>query len=569
MNRWTEIWSLYDKPRVALAGLPDRTAERRVLSGEEMAVETQQQPLAPTSAGKSVEETPSGAKPLRRACDCCRKRKVKCDGTEPCGPCKRASLRCAYKEPPKKKGPKGLRSARVLHALRTVHDNATSASPTSPLSPEQQAFSNWVWGQTGADPNSTAYHEHMARAPYDVVYGPHTSVAPDQKYFQHMPTSLPQQQQPPTSHPSMFNHDAHASTWAPQPESVSASSDIPSIMSPAISETYQHRLSGESFLPYMKLFYRHMFPIMPVIESSFWLDPSLYNNSSRLTSDMYCFLCSICAATIVQLDESIPQPPPLHPTKRMDDVFADDCLRERRSYDYIESASTLSIMTSFFMFAYYGNHEKHAKAWHYLQESITFAENLNMDDEASYAKLDPVEAQWRRRLYWLLFITERAYAVQRRKHVRLHPGITMPEVFASEDPQLLEGFTNLAKLFAAVDDNFVRAWRGSRRSSLCDEAWLANTQRQLDAVALALGNISETQHLDISVTREWLHVLAWQMGVSNGLIWGKGEGGMRLDYPIELAKKVVEITSGANALALDSHGIGMVSNITLVVEIDY
>ena len=42
-------------------------------------------------------------------------------------------------------------------------------------------------------------------------------------------------------------------------------------------------------------------------------------------------------------------------------------------------------------------------------------------------------------------------------------------------------------------------------------------------------------------------------------MWGKGEGGMRLDYPIELAKKVVEITSGANALALDSHGIGMVS----------
>lgn len=34
---------------------------------------------------------------------------------------------------------------------------------------------------------------------------------------------------------------------------------------------------------------------------------------------------------------------------------------------------------------------------------------------------------------------------------------------------------------------------------------------------------------------------------------------MRLDYPVELARKVVEITSGASALALDSHGIGMVS----------
>ena len=330
-------------------------------------------------------------------------------------------------------------------------------------------------------------------------------------------------------------------------------------MSPTQSEPMHPRLPGDSFLPYVQLFIGHMFPIMPVIDRNVYLDPALYANSNALTSDMYSFLCALSAATIVQLDASTPQPPPLHLSKAMDDLFAEECLRERRTYEYIEPVSTLSVMTSFFLFAYYGNHEKHGKAWHYLQESISFSENLNMDDEQSYAKLDAVEAQWRRRLYWLLFITERAYAVQRRKHTRLHASVQLPAVFESEDPQLLNGFVNLANLFSAVDDSFVSAWRGSRRQSLCNEDWLANTQKQLDAAALALDNVSETQHLDISITREWLHVLAWQMGVSNGLIWGKGDGGMRLDYPIELAKKVVEITSGANALALDSHGIGMVS----------
>ena len=64
-------------------------------------------------------------------------------------------------------------------------------------------------------------------------------------------------------------------------------------------------------------------------------------------------------------------------------------------------------MTSFFIFAYYGNKESSDKAWHYLQESISFVEILEMDDENSMLKLDPLEAQWRRRLYWLLFITER------------------------------------------------------------------------------------------------------------------------------------------------------------------
>lgn len=148
---------------------------------------------------------------------------------------------------------------------------------------------------------------------------------------------------------------------------------------------------------------------------------------------------------------------------------------------------------------------------------------------------------------------------QRRKRTRLQASVTLPAVFESEDPQLLSGFVNLANLFSAVDDSFVSAWRGIRRASLCDEAWLAHTHKQLDATAHAggLGKLTEIQELDIGVTREWLHVLAWQMGVSTGLIWGQGEGGMRLDYPVELARKVVEMTSNATPLALDSHGIGM------------
>lgn len=521
-----------------------------------MAGEAQQAPVAPPGAHNEDENT-SASKPLRRACDCCRKRKVKCDGGEPCGPCKKASIRCAYLQPPKKKGPKGLRSARVLHALRRIDHNA-SGSPLSPsMSPEQHpAFGNWGWNAQRSTPNGTSYPPQLGQRSPDAGYTPPISVPPDQTYFQNLPTAMNHQHQHPqyTSQPMQYGPEPLSQGWPPQTESASTHSDT--MMSPTASEPLHVPISGESFLPYVRLFFQHMFPIMPIIDRNTYLEPSYY--ATPFTSGLYAFLCSICAATIVQLDESIPQPPPLHPTKRSDHLFADECLRERKNFDYIESPSTLSCMTSFFLFAYYGNHEKHAKAWHYLQESITFAENLNMDDEASYTKLDHIEAQWRRRLYWLLFITERAYAVQRRKHTRLHKNVNLPAVFDSEEPQLLNGFVNLANLFAAVNDDFVRAWRGSRRQSLCNEMWLAETQKQLDAAALALG--SDTQQIDISVTREWLHMLAWQMGVSNGLIWGKGEGGMRLDYPIELAKRVVEITSGANALALDSHGIGMASH---------
>jgi hypothetical protein len=48
------------------------------------------------------------------------------------------------------------------------------------------------------------------------------------------------------------------------------------------------------------------------------------------------------------------------------------------------------------------------------------------------------------------------------------------------------------------------------------------------------------------------------MGVSNGLVCDKGQTGTgRLDYPIEVARRTVDIAERANPLALDSHGIGM------------
>ncbi|CAK4032642.1 sucrose utilization SUC1 [Lecanosticta acicola] len=525
-----------------------------------MAVETQTtQQVAPTSdpASSHAQAGVASTRQSKRACDCCRKRKVKCDGLDPCSPCKKASIRCAYLQPPKKKGPKGLRSARVLHALRRIDDTA-SASPTSPLGPHGHGpFGNWQWNAHQSPTSATHQYQANGAHPSETLYQHQAGVAPDQHAQCAAPSLSGQAPQ------AFFKREPQPQySWSSgQAESVSTGSDnIPHVLSPSSSEGYQHRiLPAETFPPYVQLFFNHMFAIMPVIDRNIYLDPNLYTNSRPMTSELYCFLCALCAATVVQLDESIPQPPSPFPSTRADLLFAEECLRERKTFDYVEQMSTLSLMTSFFLFAYYGNHEKHAQAWHYLQESITFSENLEMDDEDLYQKLDPMESQWRRRLYWLLFITERAYAVQRRKHTRLHASVTLPAIFESEDPQLLNGFVNLANLFGAVDESFVSAWRGTRRASLCDEAWLARTQKQLDATANAagMGELTETQHLDISVTREWLHVLAWQMGVSNGLIWGQGEGGMRLDYPVELARKVVEITSGASALALDSHGIGM------------
>lgn len=133
-----------------------------------------------------------------------------------------------------------------------------------------------------------------------------------------------------------------------------------------------------------------------------------------------------------------------------------------------------------------------------------------------------------------------------------------------EEAAVLYGFANLTSLFAVVDDDFVSLWKGGRRrSSLIPGAWLSETQKNLDAIESSIGPFTETQQLDISITRQWLHILAWQVGVGQGLLWQSDNERMKLEYPIEVAKEVVRITTQASRLALDSHGIGMVGGTNL------
>ncbi|KAF6833799.1 C6 zinc finger protein [Colletotrichum musicola] len=54
---------------------------------------------------------------VKRACDACHRRKVKCDGVNPCRNCHQAQLSCTYNAIPQKKGPKGSR-AKVISELR-------------------------------------------------------------------------------------------------------------------------------------------------------------------------------------------------------------------------------------------------------------------------------------------------------------------------------------------------------------------------------------------------------------------------------------------------------------------
>lgn len=128
--------------------------------------------------------------------------------------------------------------------------------------------------------------------------------------------------------------------------------------------------------------------------------------------ESYCFLASLCAFMMIQpgmktaaTEESDAEAP--QDETASGEALVDEVLRVRKGYDYIETSSTATVMTSFFLFGCYFCLDKHKTAWFYLREATTLAHSLDMHLEETYSVGDAVENIKKRRLFWLLFLTER------------------------------------------------------------------------------------------------------------------------------------------------------------------
>lgn len=287
-----------------------------------------------------------------RACDCCNRRKVKCDRGQPCQSCLRAELACTYAAIPRKRGPKGPSAKRIFAIkLDQSRDAANSMSGDSTRSSSRSPSSGVE--EPDADPLFTSLVS--AGAQLDA-----TSLFTSFLQFNHVP-------------------NIQSDVFEPHPMLAQTSVDA-----------------------CLDLFFKHLYPIMPIFHREALL-PRLINYQSD--PGRYALVCSLCAMTMVQLftipgnHNDLMSP--------LSEALISESLRARRYCDYIGSASIDTVITSFFLFCSYGNLEKHNHAWYYLRESISFAQSIGLDEEKSYIELDAVEGQQRRRLFWLLFITER------------------------------------------------------------------------------------------------------------------------------------------------------------------
>lgn len=180
-------------------------------------------------------------------------------------------------------------------------------------------------------------------------------------------------------------------------------------LSPALSRT-PGLLPPELIDHCVDYFFANLYPTQPI----------LYRGSVQqavavmeYSTEAYCKITALCAYIMVQPNAVLP--PSLVPagsigpisTFSMGHALLEESRRVRKGYDFLESPTILTLYTSYFIFMSYFCLDKQNTAWTYLRQATTLAHIMGLHEEETYKHGDAVERSRKRRLYWLLFITER------------------------------------------------------------------------------------------------------------------------------------------------------------------
>ncbi|KAM5356610.1 hypothetical protein ACJ41O_003256 [Fusarium nematophilum] len=386
---------------------------------------------------------------VKRACDACHRRKVKCDGINPCRNCSAAQLSCTYNAIPQKKGPKGSR-AKVISELRETQRQTS-------LSAKVQ---NRINGITG----------------------------------------------PPT---------------------ISSLNPTPGL------------LASDLVKDCVNFFFDNLYPQLPILDRRQIEPQMMYAEQHR---DSYCLLTSLCAFIMLQPGMTMPANDPynldMNPGANLisSQLLLEECLRVRKGYDYQDSVNLNVLATNFFIFGCYYGLEMHDKAWYYLREASTMIHLAGMHKEEHYMQLDTSEATRRRRLYWLLLVTERSYAIQRHRPLTLQATIHPPSL--GDDPSdpmahQLTSFIMLVNLYRPIDDDFVATWNKARRHLSAQHITSLHKQIQ-DMVQQYL--CQDPNLTDPRTNQQWLKNTLWQLSNGSG---GNGEDSMSFQYSMDMSQKLL------------------------------
>lgn len=332
------------------------------------------------------------------------------------------------------------------------------------------------------------------------------------------------------------------------------------------------QVSADMFRRCLDAYFKHKYPITPM------LDQQRMEECVRVyprCPESYGLLMSCCAN--IALDPDIlSTPADLSNLQQSSsaginlpsvDFFLSEALRSRRYHNVADTQSLAQVQTSFFLYCIYFCLNNDNAAWFYIREAMTILQTLRYHEEATYNEIaDASTKKYARRIFWVLFNTERAYAMQRHRPLTLQPVLDLPQIDPlSPDAKILPGFLELISLFRPFDTDFIATWNSSTPSSTSKSAepeQLARLQNTLSNALANVSNFSPMQQADLLITREWLKVIVWKLCVARTLLSGTdSEDSMSLSYPTTIARDTVLVSRLLPTTAFEANGVGILEKV--------
>ncbi|KAH8752826.1 hypothetical protein F5883DRAFT_397616, partial [Diaporthe sp. PMI_573] len=253
----------------------------------------------------------------------------------------------------------------------------------------------------------------------------------------------------------------HQSTALPQDVSwrnnASDPRNGPEPMSIFTSDQHQplHRPFLHLIPQCVDLYYEHIYPIMPVLYM-----PAIRSMITRQMSpsekNLVFALCALVSMHMSGKSLSFDGPASWEDAGRF---FLDECVSNRQSYDFMEDMSLNAVISSFWLSTSFFEINQNRKSWLYLREALTLAQDMGLHDDSTYVSLSPQEALCRQRVFWILFVTERSFAILRNKPITFKKTPMLPTTRHSyESPDIHAGFLQLVSSYTPLDESFVSAW---------------------------------------------------------------------------------------------------------------
>lgn len=427
-----------------------------------------------------------------RACDACKIRKVRCSEVPPCTRCASIGIECTFNKRQATRGPRSLR-AKTLAEIRAFQETQEQQQRQQQRQQQNQA--------------ATASSEGSG---------------------------------------SQISSDG---TEADRRRGSAASSSIAMATTPAERGT-----PVSSLIVRLCLYNQRLFPVWPILIADDVIG-SLMQNPDNET---YALANAVCAAIIAQLK--------LPFAGRTDDndpataaSMAAECLRTKislRTGDDGPDMNLNMLRISFFQHIYHENMSPGgSKSLLFLREAITIAQIMGLHRKSNYLSLPAEEQEMRRRIIWLLFVTERGVAMLHK----LPTILTWQDSFPALDGQgeqdeahILPAFKKLVDLFWTFDQggafDLIHADDSGdmQRSSRLDFL-----QRRLQDMSEEEYGTNEVQEADILVTKSWMQTVLWRAHSRSAS--NRGQTALVLQ-PYRIVNDFLSHISQYSKTALEAHG---------------